>query len=56
MTTKEGTTKTLYDIIQAKINSKLVDAEVALSTVDPNEFNVGLFYYRKQCLIEYIVS
>ncbi|CAI5445294.1 unnamed protein product [Caenorhabditis angaria] len=31
---------TLYDIIQAKIESKQADAEIALSCVDPNEFNM----------------
>ncbi|KAF1761696.1 hypothetical protein GCK72_009952 [Caenorhabditis remanei] len=31
---------TLYDIIQAKIESKQNDAELALSQVDPNEFNM----------------
>ncbi|XGW15827.1 hypothetical protein V3C99_001346 [Haemonchus contortus] len=40
MISKEGGTKTLYDIIQAKIDSKIDDAELALSSVDPNEFNV----------------
>ncbi|PIO65861.1 hypothetical protein TELCIR_12447 [Teladorsagia circumcincta] len=40
MIAKEGGTRTLYDIIQAKIDSKMDDAELALSTVDPNEFNV----------------
>ncbi|KAK5969713.1 hypothetical protein GCK32_005406 [Trichostrongylus colubriformis] len=40
MVNKEGGTRTLYDIIQAKIDSKMDDAELALSTVDPNELNV----------------
>ncbi|EFO98636.1 CRE-BYN-1 protein [Caenorhabditis remanei] len=31
---------TLYDIIQAKIESKQNDAELALSQIDPNEFNM----------------
>ncbi|ULU00970.1 hypothetical protein L3Y34_001403 [Caenorhabditis briggsae] len=31
---------TLYDIIQAKIEAKQNDAELALSQVDPNEFNM----------------
>lgn len=36
---------TLYDIIQAKIEAKQNDAELALSQVDPNEFNV-IFKHR----------
>ncbi|CAJ0598747.1 unnamed protein product [Cylicocyclus nassatus] len=40
MVTKDSGTKTLYDIIRAKIDAKTDDAELALSTVDPNEFNI----------------
>uniref|UniRef100_A0A1I7U3C3 Bystin n=1 Tax=Caenorhabditis tropicalis TaxID=1561998 RepID=A0A1I7U3C3_9PELO len=35
-----GQMSTLYDIIQAKIEAKQNDAELALSQVDPNEFNM----------------
>ncbi|EYC20360.1 hypothetical protein Y032_0022g587 [Ancylostoma ceylanicum] len=40
MVNKESGAKTLYDIIRAKIDAKTDDAELALSTVDPNEFNI----------------
>ncbi|KHJ74865.1 Bystin [Oesophagostomum dentatum] len=40
MVNKDAGTKTLYDIIRAKIDAKTDDAELALSTVDPNEFNI----------------
>lgn len=40
MVSKESGAKTLYDIIRAKIDAKTDDAELALSTIDPNEFNV----------------
>ncbi|VDM67904.1 unnamed protein product, partial [Strongylus vulgaris] len=40
MVNKDSGAKTLYDIIRAKIDAKTDDAELALSSVDPNEFNV----------------
>uniref|UniRef100_A0A0K0DHL9 Bystin n=1 Tax=Angiostrongylus cantonensis TaxID=6313 RepID=A0A0K0DHL9_ANGCA len=40
MCDKEEGNKTLYDLIEAKINAKRDDVDVALGTVDPNEFNL----------------
>ncbi|KAJ1352114.1 hypothetical protein KIN20_008307 [Parelaphostrongylus tenuis] len=40
MHSKEEGKKTLYDIIEAKINAKMDDVDVALGTVDPNEVNL----------------
>ncbi|VDM51886.1 unnamed protein product [Angiostrongylus costaricensis] len=40
MRDKQEGNKTLYDLIEAKINAKMDDVDVALGTVDPNEFNL----------------
>ncbi|KJH47872.1 Bystin [Dictyocaulus viviparus] len=40
MCNKYESDKTLYNIIEAKINAKMVDVDHALSSSDPNEFNV----------------
>lgn len=40
MRDKQEGNKTLYDLIEAKINAKRDDVDVVLGTVDPNEFNL----------------